>query len=101
MLDAVKLAGNTIKSKFINNGYSIAFDGAGSWCFGHLFAQIVVVFSVVNSSSIHPGNPKKKILVLREGAKNDINDNLATVEIKFSINFSNLKAKFCLHLSLH
>ena len=35
---AVKLTRNAIKRKFIHNAYRIAFDGAGSWSFGNLFA---------------------------------------------------------------
>ena len=41
---------------------------------------------------------KKKFLVLGEGSRDDINYDVATVKNKFSINFTNLKTKFCLSL---
>ena len=41
----------------------------------------------------------KKFLVLGEGSRDDINyDDVATVKNKVSINFTNLKTKFCLSL---
>ena len=51
LLGIVKLAGNTIKSKFTYNGWEIAFYGEGSWRFGNDFARNVVIFGVDNSSS--------------------------------------------------
>ena len=42
--DEVKLATNTIKSKFIYKGYAIAFDGVGKRSFGSVFARQFVIF---------------------------------------------------------
>ena len=50
--------------------------------------------SIVNSSSIQSSNHKKNFLVLVKG--DDINDDIVTVENKFSINFTNLKTNFTL-----
>ena len=50
--------------------------------------------SIVNSSSIQSSNHKKNFLVLVKG--DDINDDIVTVENKFSINFNNLKINFTL-----
>ena len=49
----VKLTINAIKSKFIFNGWGIAFDGESSWNFGDDFARNVVVFGVNKSLSSH------------------------------------------------
>lgn len=50
---AVKLIGNAIKGKFINDGYRIAFDGAWTWNSGNDFVQNVMILGVDNSSSFH------------------------------------------------
>ena len=90
---------NSDKSKYVNSGYGIAFDGKENWNFGNDFAGNVIIFGVDNSSSSHTDNRKNNFLVLREGATFDINGKFGASEKRFSINFSKAKAKFC--LSLH
>ena len=52
----VKLARNTIKSKFTYNGRGIAFDEEGSLSFGNDFARNVVIFGVDSKSTSHTDN---------------------------------------------
>ena len=56
LFGTVKLVRNTMKSKFTNNGWGLAFDGEGSWNFGNDFARNVGIFGVDNSSSSHTDN---------------------------------------------
>ena len=68
LLGTVKLLPrNTIKSKFTNNGWGIAFDGEGSWSFGNNFARNVVIFCVYYNSSSYNDYQKNKCLVFGEG----------------------------------
>ena len=68
LFGAVKLLlRNTIKSKFTNNGWGIAFDGEGSWSFGNNFARNVVIFCVYYNSSSYNDYQKNKCLVFGEG----------------------------------
>ena len=59
LFGTVKLVRNAIKSKFIYNGYRIAFVGEGSWIFDNDLARNVAIFVVDNSSSSHTYNNKK------------------------------------------
>ena len=45
-----------IKSKFICNGWGIAFYGEGLWGFCNDFARNIVIFGVDNSSWYHINN---------------------------------------------
>ena len=58
----VILTRNTIKDKFIYNGREIAFDGAGLWSFGIVFARNIMVFGVDNISSSHTDNRENMFL---------------------------------------
>ena len=42
----VRFVKNAIKTKFIYEGWGIAFDGEGSWSFDNEFARNVVIFGV-------------------------------------------------------
>ena len=99
LFGTVKLVRNADKSKFTYNGQGIVFDGEGSWSFGNVFARIVVIFGVDNSSSSHTDNRKNNFLALGEGPTQSINDSTGSPEKKISINFSKANTKFC--LSLH
>ena len=49
LFGTVKLAGNTIKSKFTSKGRGIAFGREGSQNFGIYFAKNIVIFGVYNT----------------------------------------------------
>ena len=56
------------------------------------------MFDVDNSLSSHTDNQKNDFLILGEGPTFGINRSFGSPEKKFSINFSNVKTKFCLRL---
>ena len=91
----MKFTRNTIKCKFIYNGWEIKFDGADSWSFGNDFARNVVRFGVDNSSSSHTDNLENKFLVLGERPIDDINGSVGTAKTKFNIKFTKANTKFC------
>ena len=51
------------------------------------------------SSSLHPNNKNKNILILGKGQTKGLDNTSLTAEAKYSINFSRSDRKFC--LSLH
>ena len=67
LLVATNVVNNSDKSKYVYNGYGIAFDGDGSWSFGNDFARNSVFFGVNNSSSSHTDHLKNNFLVFSEG----------------------------------
>ena len=82
LFDTVSLVRNARKSKFIYNGWGIAFDGKGSWSFGNDFSRNSVIFGVDNSSPSHTNNRKNNFLVLGEGPTDGLNDSTGAVEKK-------------------
>ena len=98
LLVTVKLVRNTVKSKFIYNGWVTTFDGEGLWSFDNDFARNVAIFVVDNSSSFHTNNWTNNFLELDERLPDGFNDSTGAAE-KNNINFSKAKTKFC--LSLH
>ena len=95
---ATNIGKNNDKSKYMNSGYGIVFDGLDSWSFGNDFARNVVIFGADNISSSHTDNRKNNFLASVEGPTDDINGSIAAAEKKFSINFSKANTKFCLTL---
>ena len=57
------------------------------------------MFDVENISSKYSANRKNNFLILGEGTTDDINDSVGEAIKSFSINFTKVKAKFC--VSLH
>ena len=90
---------NTVKNsdeeKHVYNGYGATFDSAGSWSFDNDFARNVIIFGVDISSSSHSDNRKNNFLILDEGPFCVINGSFGSPEIKFSISFTKINAKFC------
>ena len=58
LFGAVKLIRSGGKSKFTNNGWGIAFDKKGFWCFDNDTARNVVIGGVYYSSLSHIDKPK-------------------------------------------
>ena len=80
------------------SGYGVTFDSAGSWSFDNDTARNVIVFGVDNCSSSHAENRENNFLVLGEGPTLRINGRFGSSEKRFSIDFSNEYADFCLNL---
>ena len=70
---------NSDKSKFVCNGYGLAFDDASTCSFKKDFARNVVIFGVCNSSLSPDDNRRNKCLVLIEELTN-INGSVCTVK---------------------
>ena len=56
--------------------YGIGFNARGrsSLSEGSGFGKNVIIFGVDNSSSVHAGNRKNDVLILRKGPKNGVGD---------------------------
>ena len=98
---ATNIIKKSYKSRYVYSGYGITFDGAGSWSFGNGFAKNVILFGNDNNSSSHTNNLKASFFVLDKGPTDDTNDSIGTAAKKFSINFVNANAKFCVSLYCH
>ena len=98
LFGTTKLVRNTNKSKFIQNGWGIAFNAEGKWNFRNEFARNVVIFYIANTLSSQTYNQKYDFLVLDEGPTDGINDSTGEAE-KNNISFS--KAKTKLYLSIY
>ena len=68
MFGAATLTKNADIDKYGYSGYGIGFDRKSSFSFpGGGFGQIVIIFGVEMSSSVHVDNKKKNILILEKG----------------------------------
>ena len=99
MFVGTSIVKNSDKEKWVYSGFEIAFNGKGTWSFGHDYARNVVIIGVDVSSSSHADNHKNNFLVFAEEDTFSINGSFGAPEKKFSINFTKAKTKFC--LSLH
>ena len=98
LLGAVTLTKNANINKYGYSGYGVGFDRRSSFSFpGGRFGQNVLIFGVDMSSSAHIDNKKKDILVLGKGSTQGLEHTL-TSEKMYSINFTEIKKKFCLRL---
>ena len=99
LFGAVTLTKNADIEKYKYSGYEIGFERRSSFSFtSGGFCQNVLIFGVDISYSIHIGNKKKDILVLRRGPTQGLESTL-TAEKMYVINFTVTRKKFC--LSLH
>ena len=94
LFGAATLTKNADIEKYKYSGYGIGFDRRGSFSFpSGWFGQIVIIFGVDMSSSIHIGNKNKDILVLRRGPTQGL-ESTVTAEKMYSINFTVTKKFF-------
>ena len=94
---AVKLTRDSGINNYKYLGYRIGFDRKSSFLFpGGGFGQNVIIFGVDMSSSAPTDNNRKDILVLGKGLEYKL-----TAEKMYSINFTVIRKKFSLSLSLH
>ena len=81
------------------SGYRVAFDSACLWRFGKDFARNTIICDVDNISSSRTENSRIFLWCLGEGLTHDINYSIGSAELKYIINFSKARTKYC--LSLH
>ena len=94
---AVKLTRDSDINNYEYLGYRIGFDRKSSFSFpGGGFGQNVIIFGVDMNSSAHTDNNRKDILILGKGLEYKL-----TSEKMYSINFTVIRKKFSLSLSLH
>ena len=99
LFGATNIVKNCDKGKLVYSGYGIAFDGEDWWSFRNGTARNVIIFGIDSSSSSHVDNRKNNFLILGLGPNFGINASFASLEKKFSINFTKENTKIC--LSLH
>ena len=81
LFSSIKLAKNSVKNEFIHNGCELVLDGTGSWIFGILLAQNLVIFDVGDSSSIHFDNQKINVSIRqRKTDKVNVSDSAVIAE---------------------
>ena len=90
----VKRTRNSIRNRYIQNGWGIAFNGASSSSFDNHFVRNAIIFGVDGTSSIHTNSHKNNFLVLGEGHNDDSDDSAGTVVKINSINFIKTNIKF-------
>ena len=86
LFSTINIVRKAVESKFIFDGWGIAFDGESLLSFGDDFVENVVIFSVDNGSSSDTDNEENNFLVLDKGQTDCINDSIGAAE-KNSINF--------------
>ena len=93
-----KLVRNPVKSELIYNGWGTTFDGECYWSCDNDFLRNIASLGVDNTHHlILIIKKKEEVLVLGEGANDDINGSTGAPE-KNSINFDNIRnfAKVCI-----
>ena len=98
LFGAVKLTKNADIDKCKYSGYGIGFDG--KIFFSHPSGgtgRNVIIFGVDMSSSTKIDNKGKDILILGLGLTFGLGENALSTEKIFSINFTKVNTKFCLH----
>ena len=87
LFEATNIVRNSEKEKYVNSGYGIIFDSAGSWRFDNDFAGNVIIFVTDNSSS-HSDNRINNFSILEEGLTYGTSGSFGSAEKKFNINFT-------------
>ena len=96
----VNLTKNANTDKYGYNVYGIGLDACSQFLLqDDSWGKNVIIFVVVNSSSVHVYNKKKDILVLGGGSTEGLYDTTITAEARYSINFTESRKIFV--LSLH
>ena len=94
----VKLSKNVDIDKHGYSGHGTGFDRKSNFSFpGGGFGLNVIIVGADMSSSVHIGNKKKDILILRKGPTQGLEHTL-TAEKIYSINFTVKRKKFGLNL---
>ena len=86
MFGAVNLAENKVFDKYIYSGYGSGFDRQFS--VGKGFRRNCIIFGADMSSSVHPDDKKKDILILGEGTRQGQIVTTYIAEKMYSINFT-------------
>ena len=98
LFGAVRLTKNADINNYPYSGYRIGFDRKSSFSFpGGGFGQIVIIFGVDMSSSVHVDNKKKKHFNSWKRSNTRIRTYTDSRKM-YSINFTVTKKKFCLSI---
>ena len=97
LFGAVKLTkiANPDKYKYSGSGMGFDWRSKFSWKDGSEGGN-VIIFGADNSSSVHIDSRNKNILVLGEGPTQGLDNATITVEVKYSINFTESGKPFAL-----
>ena len=74
----------------------IEFDLILVHIFHYLTGRNVIIFEADMNSSVHIDNKGKDILIFSDGPTQGLDDSTLTIEVKYSINFTQSNRKFCL-----
>ena len=99
LFGAVKLTKSSDIDKYKYNGNGISYDSKGSFLYSKGLGKNAIIFGADMTSSSHVNNKTKNIFVLGRDFIQGIDDRTIYAEKTYSINFSELGARFC--LSLH
>ena len=94
LFEATNIVRNSEKEKYVNSGYGIIFDSAGSWRFDNDFAGNVIIFVTDNSSLSHSDNRINNFSILEEGLTYGTSGSFGSAEKKFNINFTEANTFF-------
>ena len=96
---AVKLTKNGDIDKYKYSGYGIGLDSKGRFLHSNSLGRYAIIFGADMSISTHTNNKTRNILVLGRNFIQGIDGTTIYSEKMYSINFSEVGARFC--LSLH
>ena len=100
LFGAVKLIKNVDIDKYKYSGHGIRFDSRGDYAYpSGGYGRNVIIFGADLSSSSHPNNKTRSILVLGKDFMEGIDGTTIYAEKMYSTNFTVDNKKFC--LSLH
>ena len=100
LFEAVKATKNDNPNKYFYSGYGFGFDSYSLISMPSFdWGKNSIIFGGDMSSSMHPNNKNKNILILGKRQTKGLNNTSPTAEAEHSINVSRPERKFC--LSLH
>ena len=97
MVASAKLTKNAHPDKWSYSGYRIRFNSSPYFSLpDNTTGRNVIIFEADMNSSVHIDNKGKDILIFGDGPTQGLDDSTLTVEVKYSINFTQSNRKFCL-----
>ena len=99
LFGAVSLTTQVDIDQYQYSGYGVGFDRKGEFSFGNGFGRNYIILGTDVSTSVHPNNKTKNILVLGKDLVQGLYNTTIYAERLYSINFTENSKRFC--LSLH
>ena len=97
LVASVKFTKNAHPDKWSYSGYRIRFNSSPYFSLpDNTTGRNVIIFEADMNSSVHIDNKGKNILIFGDGPTQGLDDSTLTVEVKYSINFTQSNRKFCL-----